>query len=100
MKYTVNELTIDDSMFSYSSRTTRFINSESYWIGRGSQPDWYGHFGEKDILYGFYTMVDSDSKFLKRTRRKFWDDVSLRGGQYSAVMILLTAIYSLFQGPF
>ena len=37
---------------------------------------------------------------MTRTRRKFWDDVSVRGGQYSALMIVLTGLYALFQGPF
>ena len=52
------------------------------------------------MLKSVYVTVSTDSKYLKRTRRKFWDDVSLRGGQYSAIMIVLTALYSLFQGPF
>ena len=44
--------------------------------------------------------IDDVKKVMSRTRRKFWEDVSLRGGQYSALMLVLTAIYSLFQGPF
>ena len=54
----------------------------------------------EDRLFVLALDIDGERKVIVRTRRKFWEDVSFRGGQYSALMLVLTAIYSLFQGPF
>ena len=53
-----------------------------------------------DPLHWFGFQVSQQGKTFTRTRRKFWDDVSVRGGQYSSAIILLTALYCLFQQPF
>ena len=87
-------------MFSYNSRSTQFINLENEETGEVIQSDWVGGVKGKDLLHMAMVEVSSEGKAITRTRRKFWDDLSLRGGQYSAIMILLTALYSLFQGPF
>ena len=47
-------------------------------------------------MYNVAISVKSEKRKIIRTRRKFWDDVSSRGGQYSAAMILLIALYTLF----
>lgn len=95
----VNELQIDDGLFSYGSRSTKFIN---YMLAReGFAGNGYpGPFEKEDRLFFFGVEVGNDVKFIKRTRRKFWEDVSARGGQYSALMIVLTGLYALIQGPF
>ena len=99
-KYGLNELIIDDNMFLYSSRSTKFMNLEHSESGQVMQKDWTGKVEGRDIIMLIGVELSSESKIITRTRRKVWDDLSLRGGQYSAVMILLTAIYTLFQGPF
>ena len=100
-KYAINELTIDDNMFTYETRSAKFINLEISESGKGVRDIFtLGTVEGKEILKFIGIEISSASKIITRTRRKFWDDVSLRGGQYSAVMILLTTLYSLFQGPF
>ena len=87
-------------MLTYNTRSTKFINIEYRDQGFIPQDLWAGIVADKDNIMKLAFDVNSESKIITRTRRKFWDDVSLRGGQYSALMLLLTAIYTLFQGPF
>ena len=47
------------------------------------------------MLYGLVFELSKEYKVMTRTRRKFWDDLSVRGGQYSAIMILLNALYAM-----
>ena len=86
-------------MLSYESRSTKYINTEISYRGTADNKH-PGIFEGEDRLWYVRFEVASDGKVIRRTRRKFWDDVSVRGGQYSALMLVLTAIYSLFQGPF
>ena len=88
-------------MFSFDSRSTKFINLELDHTGEVfHKGEFKGIMDGKELVHWVMIEVNPVGKVIKRTRRKVWDDLSLRGGQYSAVMILLTAIYSLFQGPF
>ena len=87
-------------MLTYNSRTTKFINLDYSEGGDFLNDAWLGLVEGRDVIMYMAIEISAESKVITRTRRKFWDDVSLRGGQYSAVMILLTALYSLFQGPF
>ena len=91
---------IDDNMFIYDTRSTKFVNLDFDIKGYVGQSDWPGAVESYDCIFRLALSVKAESKVITRTRRKFWDDVSLRGGQYSALMILLTATYMLFQGPF
>ena len=77
---TLNDLTIDDDMFTYDKRSVRFINIKHEGIFYLAQNAWSGVLEGEDKLYSVNFMVSSDSKVITRTRRKFWDDVSLRGG--------------------
>ena len=90
-------------MLSYDARSTKFITLDEPVRGEWGKGVWESteqgvELG--DCLFMFDFGLGRDSKVYIRTRRKFWEDVSLRGGQYSALMLVLTAIYSLFQGPF
>ena len=67
-------------MFSYDRRSTRFLNVEHDRSPYVDQKDWPGVFEDDDIIYSLAFRIGSDSKVITRTRRKFWDDVSLRGG--------------------
>ena len=83
-------------MLTYDTRSTTFLNLhylEEVYIPVN---DWSGMCDDRDCIFALDITVNSESKIITRTRRKFWDDVSLRGGQYSALMIVLTAIYTLF----
>ena len=86
-------------MLAYGIRSTKFINYASTRSGT-TIAEWTGVLeGEDRIMFVGFEVI-SQGKTMKRVRRKFWDDVSVRGGQYSAFMLVLTAIYALFQGPF
>ena len=86
-------------MFLYDTRSTKFMNLEL--SERGHTLNSFGGPAEgKEVILDVAIRVKSETKMITRTRRKFWDDVSIRGGQYSAAMILLTALYTLFQSPF
>ena len=87
---------IDDNMFLYDKRSTKFMNLEFSDRGYSHKSIWTGKVDNKDLITILAIRVQSEIKKITRTRRKFWDDVSLRGGQYSAAMILLIALYTLF----
>ena len=55
---------------------------------------------EHDVIHLFGLHVSQEGKSYTRTRRKFWDDVSVRGGQYSSAIIALTTLYYIIQWPF
>ena len=82
-------------MFMDASRSAQFINLEKDDGGYVTN-SWPGLCDTNDCIFWLLFDVSQDSKVITRTRRKFWDDVSLRGGQYSALMIVLTATYLLF----
>ena len=98
-----NELTIEDDMFYYGQRSTKFFNlnkqnevsysRRAIKVGKELSPF-------PDVLYHFSFQLDQSSKSYSRTRRKIWDDISTRGGQYSSAIIVMTAIYTLLQWPF
>ena len=98
--FTINELIIDDNMLTYDTRQTNFLNLERREGGKVGQLLWSGLVDGRDLVKMVSFDVAAEGKVITRTRRKVWDDFSLRGGQYSAIMILLTAFYSMFQGPF
>ena len=79
-RFTINELTIDDNMFSYGTRSTKFINLEHKMDGVTIDKMWLGPNDGKDRLFDIVFDVSPSSKVITRTRRKFWEDVSLRGG--------------------
>ena len=83
-------------MFLYDSRSTKFMNLVFSDRGNINIKGWSGESEGKDLIIALAIRVKSETKMIKRTRRKFWDDVSLRGGQYSAAMILLITLYTLF----
>ena len=67
-------------MFTYGSRSTRFINlmlARSIYLPK---QEWPGFLEDEDRIWSVVFEIGSDSKVITRTRRKFWDDVSLRGG--------------------
>ena len=93
-------MTIDDNIFTYNSRSTTFINFLSRIPFRADKHlvNWEseGEIGDSpDILYMFGFQVSQEGKSYIRTRRKFVDDVATRGGQYSSIVIVLTALYYL-----
>ena len=45
-------------------------------------------------MFGF--QLSQEGKSYTRIRRKLWDDVATRGGQYSSAIIALTALYYIF----
>ena len=61
--------------------------------GKALQSDLKGVLEGKDNLFMIAFELTPQRKVMTRTRRKFWDDVSFRGGQYSALMLALTALY-------
>ena len=79
-KQIMNDLSIDDSMFLDRTRSTKFFNTEERMRGWTSNGDWPGIFEGEDRIYYFRFEVSSVTRALTRTRRKFWTDVSLRGG--------------------
>ena len=87
-------------MLAYGSRSTKYVDYPSTRSGSANSKDVKGIFEGEDRIISFGFEVISEGKVMKRIRRKFWDDVSVRGGQHSAFMLVLTAIYSLLQGPF
>ena len=95
----INELTIDDSLFLNQARTTYFTTLDITREYDFLRSDWSGYIAD-DLIYSLCFQLNYEAKVIKRTRRKFWDDFSVRGGQYSALMIVLTALYALFQDPF
>ena len=67
-------------MFTYNSRSTQFVNLEHEIDVHIPKNLFTGVCDRRDCLFGLFIAVKSDSKTMVRTRRKFWDDVSLRGG--------------------
>lgn len=79
-RYRINELIIDDNMFMYGSRSTKFINLEATASGKGLKSYFTGLANGRDLICSVSLEISGESKVITRTRRKFWDDVSLRGG--------------------
>ena len=67
-------------MLTYGSRSTKFINYESKPRVGSTGTDWPGILEGEDRIGYFGFEVVSQGKVIIRTRRKFWDDVSVRGG--------------------
>ena len=67
-------------MFLYDKRKTKFMNLVFTDRGNTQKAWWTGRVDGKDTILRVSLRVKSETKVITRTRRKFWDDVSLRGG--------------------
>ena len=100
--FSVNDISIDDGMLFDSTRKDNFIqHTQSFEFVGDTRPVYFeGEDYDHDALYTFGFQLSQEGKSYTRTRRKFWDDVSTRGGQYSSAIIALTALYYIIQWPF
>ena len=96
--FQVNELTINDDMLTENPRKETYIQYQKRIEASAIQSTFYfeGEEYEHDLIHWFGLQVSQEGKSYTRSRRKFWDDVSTRGGQYSSAIIVLTALYYLF----
>ena len=83
--FSENEVTIDDNILTYSTRSTTFLNylTKQPFRARkdvGYYEDENGEREDPDFIHMFGFQLSQEGKSYVRTRRKFVDDVATRGG--------------------